>query len=308
LKTSVSIDHLDPRIIAWVERSLGMGFKVVRIYRSNATTSSTIYYLHALRGQTGIDCVLRLFTNLEWLQDEPDLAEHEASALAAAVRAGLPAPALLAYDASGHAGGIPAVLMSLLAGQVELKPLDFDSWLGQLAESLVLIHTVGPRDLAWEYFSWVDLDQLKPPGWSQRPQLWERAIEIWHSQSPVYRPVFLHRDYHPTNVLWQSGSLTGVVDWVNACQGPAGIDVAHCSHNLVYMYGPQAAERFLDLYTLSAGPEFNYQVYWELDTLLDGLPGGEYYPPWRVYGLDPFPRQVLRRRIEAWLEMVLGWA
>ncbi|WP_081412680.1 phosphotransferase [Fictibacillus gelatini] len=32
---------------------------------------------------------------------------------------------------------------------------------------------------------------------------------------PDARNGFIHRDYHPCNVLWEDGRLTGVVDWVN---------------------------------------------------------------------------------------------
>lgn len=42
---------------------------------------------------------------------------------------------------------------------------------------------------------------------------------------PQVKPCFIHRDYHPTNILWVDDKVSGVVDWVNACRGPAGIDI-----------------------------------------------------------------------------------
>jgi hypothetical protein len=30
------------------------------------------------------------------------------------------------------------------------------------------------------------------------------------------------------NVLWEENGISGIADWINACMGPIGIDVAHC--------------------------------------------------------------------------------
>ena len=303
---STAPQNLSPAAVAWVERSLGRGSKIVRVVQSNATTSSTVFFLHVKTNLSMVECVLRLFTYKDWLADEPDLAEHEAAALITAHRAGLPVPELLAYSAQGAETGVPAVLMSLVDGQVDLKPSHFDGWLSQLAEMLVRIHQANPADFDWSYFSWVDRESLKLPAWSRCPAKWARVIEIGLGPVPVYKPVFVHRDYHPTNVLWQSGRLSGVVDWVNACRGPAGIDVAHCQRNLVNMFGVQTAERFLELYIQSAGPDFEYHPFWDIESLLDGLPMPGNYPPWQEYGLGPIALQALQSRQDDWLEVVLS--
>jgi aminoglycoside phosphotransferase (APT) family kinase protein len=65
------------------------------------------------------------------------------------------------------------------------------------------------------------------PGWSSRPDLWERALELGRTESPPGPRCFIHRDYHPENTLWSRGRLTGVVDWTSASWGPPAVDVAH---------------------------------------------------------------------------------
>ncbi len=62
---------------------------------------------------------------------------------------------------------------------------------------------------------------------------------------PTGPDAFIHRDFHPANLLWVDGRLTGVVDWVNACVGPAGVDTAHCRVNLAILWGAEAADRQL---------------------------------------------------------------
>ena len=137
---------------------------------------------------------------------------------------------------------------------------------------------------------------------------WERAIEFWLNGNLSYteaRSVFIHRDYHPTNVLWRGGAVSGVVDWINACQGPAGVDVAHCRTNLVQMYGPEAADQFLNAYhDVSDG--FVYNPYWDVDSVLDMcLPQPTYYEPWKHFGLGAIALDVMRQRVDAYLERVM---
>ncbi len=68
--------------------------------------------------------------------------------------------------------------------------------------------------------------------------------------------MLLHRDFHPGNVLWRYGRVSGVVDWLGACAGPAAADVAHCRVNLLTM-GAEAAERFTVSWERVAGTAYH---------------------------------------------------
>ncbi|HYF61634.1 MAG TPA: aminoglycoside phosphotransferase family protein, partial [Herpetosiphonaceae bacterium] len=135
--------------------------------------------------------------------------------------------------------------------------------------------------------------------------LWAAAFDLWRGPAPASPEVFIHRDYHPANVLWRRGAISGVVDWINACRGPAGIDVGHCRANLTVMYGPAAAGRFLAAYR-AAAPAFTYEPYWDIDTIFTfGLPEPWFYEPWSAFGLDRIDAQTLGQRIEDYLGQVL---
>jgi aminoglycoside phosphotransferase (APT) family kinase protein len=272
------------------------------------STSSSLFLVENLHGEVAQRFVLRVLDNREWLANEPDLARHEAAALAEAQRAGLPAPRLTAYADEDVGFGAPAVLMSFVGGQIELRPADFEGWLRGLAGQLAAIHRHRAETFPWPFRSWVNRAALVPPAWSAAPQAWERAIELWLDAGQVAYPsdpTFIHRDFHPTNVLWRDGTVSGVVDWINACRGPAGVDVAHCRTNLAQMYGPEAADRLLSAYRDVAG-RFAYDPLWDIDSLLDMcLPQPTYYTPWRHFGLGPIALGEMRRRVDAHLERVM---
>ena len=296
---------LHAEALDWLGRAVGAVGSSLAIEPIGGSTSSSLFRVERTGAPAAERYVLRVLDNREWLADEPDLASHEAAALDEAQRAGLPAPRLVAYADDDVGFGAPVVLMSFIAGTVELRPADFPAWLRALAAQLVAIHQGSADGFPWRFRSWVNRAALVTPAWSAVPWLWERAIEFWLRTKPESRAVFIHRDYHPTNILWREGAVSGVVDWINACRGPAGVDVAHCRTNLAGMYGPAAADEFLTAYRVAAGG-FTYDPYWDVDSLLDMcLPGPTYYPPWQEFGLGAIPPQVLRQRTDAHLESVM---
>ena len=289
----------------WLNRAVGAAGCPPAIEPMGGSTSSSLFRVERTGAPAAERYVLRVLDNREWLTAEPDLASHEAAALDEAQRAGLPAPRLVAYADDDVGFGAPVVLMSFIAGAVELRPADFPGWLRALAAQLAAIHRHPTDGFPWRFRSWVNRAALVTPAWSAVPRVWEHAIEFWLRTEPESRAVFIHRDYHPANVLWRKGAVSGVVDWINACRGPAGVDVAHCRTNLATMYGPAAADEFLTAYRVAAGG-FTYDPYWDVDSLLDMcLTGPSYYPPWQEFGLGAIPPQVLRQRADAYLESVL---
>jgi aminoglycoside phosphotransferase (APT) family kinase protein len=178
--------------------------------------------------------VLRRYVRPELNAEEPDIADREVRTLQFVESLDLPTPVLLGSDTTGVIAGMPSVLMSRLGGRVEWRPNDLDRWLDRVAETLVRIHAapLPPAGLI-RVFAPYPQASYEPPAWSCHPEVWERAIEIVHEAPPPAPARFIHRDFHPGNLLWRRGVLTGVLDWSAASVGPAVMDVAHCRSNLL---------------------------------------------------------------------------
>jgi Ser/Thr protein kinase RdoA (MazF antagonist) len=287
---------------AWLRGVLGTD--VDHVMPMKGSTSSAVFLVKPRQRSAGPGerFVLRLLTNKSWLAREGDLAEHEAAALLAADDLGIPAPRLIAYADEGQTEH-PAVLMTFLDGDILLRPPDQDAWLAALARMLAEVHQRDVPDLAWAYKSWTEPSASAAAAASTAQ--WGRAAYLVAEGPPDAPTVLIHRDYHPANVLWQDDGISGVVDWINACRGPAGVDVAHCRLNLALMYGPEAAERFLAAYC-DAARAFEYQPYWDLDCIVGCGPTPGYYPPWREFGLPRIPDETLKARLDAHLSSVLA--
>lgn len=287
----------------WLAQATGSTPEYLDIRQMQGSTSSSIFLV---QDKTAVQrFVLRVVDNKGWLAEEPDLIEHEAAALLEVQRAGFRAPHLVAHSSEDVGFGFPVLVMSFVEGQIDLHPENFPVWLDNLAKELATVHHHNNPAFGWQYRSWVNRGSLAVPNWTTHPHLWEQAMERVLAPAPPFHPTFIHRDYHPMNVLWQNGAVSGVVDWINACQGPAGVDVAHCRSNLVLMYGIAAADHFLSTYCRIADG-FTYDPYWDLESILDmGLPEPFFYTPWQVFGLAILPPTLLQQRVDAYLEQVL---
>jgi aminoglycoside phosphotransferase (APT) family kinase protein len=289
----------------WIEGATGA--RVVSVAVLAGATSSLLHTVE-VEGATGRrSLVLRRFVNENWVKAEPDVAIREGMSLQHATRAGLPAPELIALDASGEHCGAPATLVARLEGSVVLEPAHRQQWLRGLAETAARIHRVDAAGFRWKYRRYNEGAALTIPRWSKRQDAWAKAIKIVEGPPRSYSECFVHRDYHPSNVLWQNGCVSGVVDWVNGCRGPAGIDVAWCRHNLASLHGVPVADEFLEVYVAESGSEFTYDPYWDLMSVVELLPGPpSMYEGWRAIGVPNISNAVMRGRVDDYVASVVA--
>ena len=238
----------DAATLDWVAKNVGG--RVVEVEPLRGGLSSAVHRVRVggTRGASR-NVVLRRYVRPELNVEEPDLVAHEAAGLRWAETLAVPTPSVLAIDATGAECGVPTLLMSHLPGSIEWQPDDVDAWLRGLAEVLPLIHTASrpPRQQPAQQprpFLPYEQDDYRPPTWAKSPRTWERAAELVLHRTAWPTTTFIHRDFHPGNVLWRSGSVSGVVDWSASCLGDPATDVGHCRVNLLYSHGPAAARQF----------------------------------------------------------------
>ena len=252
-----------PAALEWASRAADGNVAGWRVLQGG--TSSAMY---ALALADGRELVLRCYVRKD---SEPDGAIREAAALAVAAGTEIPTPRLVAVDGDGARAGVPAVLMSRLPGAVVWDPKTTRRWLSGLAAVLPILHDADPSAADIGRFAVYAQESYEPPRWATRPAVWERAIEIFHGPVLEKARCFIHRDYHPGNVLWRRGRVTGVVDWQSACLGPPSMDISHCRANLLG-YAPELADEFTHLATAATGRDFHpWADIASLIGMLDGL-------------------------------------
>ncbi|MFC9268674.1 alpha/beta fold hydrolase [Streptomyces zhihengii] len=291
----------------WVAERLGAGRTVTGTRLLHGGWSSQMRRL-ALDDGTAV--VQRAFVKPFFRRHAPGLLAREASVLALlAGQEGVTAPGLVAVDATAEHCDHPTLLMSALPGRVRVDEGDLDRRLDLLAAQLVRVHGVVPAERPRTYQAWTSPDRVRTPG----GPLWERAVDVLRRDPPPYEGRFLHRDFHPGNVLFTGTGpklrVTGVVDWVETSWGPADLDVAHCSTALALLHGPAYGLEFRERYEahgghgLADGPD---HLYWRLLDALHYCPdAAKFAGPWRDLGRHDLTSEVLAARLEAYVDGLL---
>ena len=259
------------------------------------STTATLYVVKC----NGTSLVLRRYDRAV-VEADPHIANREVAGLVAG-RHALDdlVPEVVASDVDGAVAGAPAVLMTFATGAPAVRGLELE----QLAVPMAKLHRrQAPAELVAHVPPFPSAE-FGVPEWTTNEDAWNRALAFLEREAPAAPTVFLHGDYHPGNVLWHQGELSGVVDWAEACAGPAMRDVAHCRTNLAFLGSISHAEEFLSNYS-SRSPGYVHDKWWDLAEVvsmsqsLDGVLALNAFGA----GLD---NEAAHRRADAWLLHVL---
>ncbi|MGZ6267610.1 MAG: phosphotransferase family protein [Candidatus Limnocylindrales bacterium] len=264
------------RAIEWARRAGGGSGRVLSVERLRGGVSHANHLIRIDAGGAVHEVVLRRWVRSEWQETDPECSpSQEAATYDLLASSSVPAPRLIATDISATECDVPALLLARAPGRRVTRPGDMGSFLRQLARVLPAVHAVDPDRAACtvpRYRPYYERDQLDIPKWTQRPSLWQRAIEVATATPPGDASAFIHRDYHPGNTLWVSEKLTAIVDWTSASWGPPAVDLAHMRANLAISFGLEAAEAFLDSYDATVGMSRLLDPYWDVRAPVDFLP------------------------------------
>jgi hypothetical protein len=296
--------------LAWAAACVGASARVDSWMILDGGSACAIHALDVVDAHGGRHpLVLKRFFRQDWVEREPDVAEREARHLDLLAGVDLPIPRLVGVDAYAGVCDLPSVLMTRLPGRAQLLPDDMDVWLRRLVEPLPVLHAIDGWRVASlaPHRSYVAIDRLTVPDWSSCKPTWARAIECVQGPAPEALDRFVHRDYHPTNVLFTQGRVSAVLDFTDASRGPAAADLAHCRLNLALLHGPAVAERFLEIHEEVAPGSIELSPYWDLLDLVEVLPGPpSVYWGWRNLGVTQLSEEIVGQRADEYVSLLVA--
>jgi aminoglycoside phosphotransferase (APT) family kinase protein len=245
---------MDAQVRAWVASVTG-GLDVRAIRSVSFGIGSSVEVIEV----DGRELVLRTYGPGGLNEEMPGVVTNEVTALTAACAAlGALVPQVVDFDPCGDSAGVPALLMTRLPGAPVVRSVDVK----RLAAPIAQLHAGPlPRDLG-PVHHWIEPARATIPEWTREPSTWAMLADLLRSPQPAAPSVFVHRDYHPGNVLWTDGEITGIVDWAVSGLGPRGIDVAHTRANLAFVEGIAAADAFLAAYAARV-PGYRHDAWWD---------------------------------------------
>ncbi len=244
-------------------RAARPGWRLVRAGPMPGATSARVTAIEAERpdGQRTA-LVLRQYGAAN-LKSDPHAAQTEYRLLQLLAAAGQPVPRPYLADESCAILPGPYLLQELIDGEPIDEPTDLTDYAGQLAGALAAVHDCGFARAEVPFLADVrDHFARKLGTGSPRPDEYLRETVIraelrarW-PPAPVNRPVVLHGDYWPGNVLFRDGRLVGIIDWEDALFGDPLADLAITRLEISWLFGAAAGQTLTDRY-LALRPEID---------------------------------------------------
>jgi len=253
--------RFDARAREWVEHALGAGHRVLATERRRGGVSSVVHRVRVI-DRDGHEHAYML-RRVPFRADVPNhdpAAEVLNESYALLTVGGGPIPELVAVDPAGEACGVAALLSTWLPGRPELRPRDPRAWIREIAAGLDAIPKIPAGRLKFGAFvPWFDPDRA-PPEWSRVPTAWTAVRARLDLALPCGgEPRFIHRDFHPGNLLLHRGRFSGIVDWTQAAVGPPEVDVSRTRVEIAMLSDRAIADEFL-LHTECAA---TYDPLWD---------------------------------------------
>jgi hypothetical protein len=289
---------------AWAQEHLES--KIIAIEPVGGGRTDTISAVHLLRGEP---VILRYVSIDRWGEIGRQHVSGEALGCMLMEESSLPVPHLIASDPDGSRAGAYANLTTWLPGRVRLEPLNLVA-IDELARIAVIIHGTPVDDdhRPRPYEFWAPHD-LEVPGWATRPNLWQRAIDIFKQGPPATRHGLVHRDFHPGNILWEGDRITGVIDWAETSWGPADLDVMHSRANFALLHDVDSAVAFSNAYRWHGGildDDQDAELFWAVSDILGFLPDPAVIIAALIRHRPDLAAEVVRDRLEHLLMITLG--
>jgi len=196
--------------------------------------------------------------------DTPTLEWHR---LTFAARCAVPTPVPIRLDQGGAWFGSPALVMTALPGHILPRPIDIEGFTKKSAAALAAIHQTSVTGITSTLRRPAQWQTWTPPaGIPAGPRLDSviAAVDELREIAPREHAVLCHDDYHPGNILFQDGELTGVIDWSAARLAPALSDVSYHRAHLAVVFAGDAPERFLSHYRVATGVPLDQLPLWDV--------------------------------------------
>ncbi len=201
----------------------------------------------------------------------PQIAADEFKLLRLLHAAGLPTPEPYYLDQSCEIFPIPYIVIEYIEGEAIFSLDAVPDLIPQLAGQLARIHELDGSQHDCSFLP--QQEKLYNGKLRTRPARLDDSLDEGHIRDVLKaagplplrnRPVLLHGDFWPGNILWRDGRLVGVIDWEDARFGDPLSDLANSRLEVLWAFGRDAMQHFTASYRAKTSIDTTLLPYWDL--------------------------------------------
>jgi len=214
------------------------------------------------------------------LNRNPQIASDEFKLLRFLHSQGLAVPEPYYVDRSGEIFPSPYLVIQYIAGETQFAPTDLTGYIRQFTANLAAIHGIDHSKAGFLFLPRQEqaiAARLRHRQAVAGEQVEDRVLEALEPVWPLprrNRPVLLHGDYWPGNLLWRDEKLVGILDWEDAALGDPLADVANSRLEILWAFGGEAMPEFTGIFQSMSHVDSTDLPYWDLAATL--RPAGKF--------------------------------
>lgn len=301
--TTTPIEQPPQQALDWCLQVSGSGGQPCRVTRLRGGLAASTHLLETNVGSAAARAVvLRRFVG-DRTPIWPPIAQ-EVAALAALAECSLPyeTPRVLGFDLDGSACGHPAIVLSFVAGRLDLSSTNSLARAAALGKALAQLHQAKPRVPSELRPFQLALTQSAPDGTAID---WARVRQALGGLSAEGNGL-IHGDFHMGNALFEGTSLTSLLDFTCVRRGPWQFDVGYCRCDLSLLFGLAAANEFSDAYQATRGLRIDALPHWDLAGAIKAHPDASaWLPGWVDAGRSDLEPALVHERLARFVEQAL---
>jgi len=265
-------DHMQNQGFQTIAQRLMPGSSLVKTMMLEGGISSHMTLIEIQTTNGDLQQVIVRQPGQKAMQENPHAASNEFKILELLHTSGLPVPEPYHFIPSGDIFPTPAEIIEYIPGKLDFSPLDVKSCIHQMASSLARIHSMEISAPEYSFLPRHSIDCLEMV--ARNIKINDYAIDVTRAYEKLSSGTvaahhgpscLLHGDFWPGNLLFSDdGSLTGVVDWEDACLGDPLSDLSISRLDICCIFGADAMHLFTQNYLSQMDIDITELPYWDL--------------------------------------------
>eukprot|EP01133_Synstelium_polycarpum_P016538 gene16538-19653_t len=176
----------------------------------------------------------------------------------------VPIPVLL--DGKGKFLGTQSLVLEFIEGHTEFSPDDLTDSITQMAVQMAGLHNLDTGN-AGSWIGKIDPGAFMLKEVTSLPvgeQKVRQFLELHWPLPSCNKPVLVHGDFWPGNILWNNKQLAAVIDWESAGIADPLLDLAITRLDILWLFGKAAMDEFTTIYQGLSKTDLSNLPYWDL--------------------------------------------
>ena len=163
-------------------------------------------------------------------------------------RVNIPAPIPLFFSKEKEIHTHPFIVLKYIDGETQFELQNVTDYIKKYTTNLLNIHNINIKENDSSFLPDQNAVLSNIINEIHNDQIKDQVFNPLKTESYKNKPVLVHGDYWPGNILWYKNEIVATIDWEDAFIGDPLLDVANSRLELLWAFDSSAMNEFTTIY------------------------------------------------------------